>query len=231
MLSYDMPYFRYSRGSLLACWYQMFSHFNLVEDLKINPLSLQNFLLDVSRMYQRVPFHNMTHAFNVSHVCFYILCNIKNKTQLTTNILQLNQTFRKQRFSNQSYSKELPQLIDSSLVSSMDILSLLLACLAHDLDHPGLANTYFQKAKDYRALTVNNNSILENYHLHCLFKLVDKHDLFHNFSGDSEKYIRGTIQEIILCTDMQKHFAMISEVDGLISKFQTIYQNDEQHPF
>lgn len=50
---------------------------------------------------------------------------------------------------------------------------MILACIGHDLDHPGLGNSYFQKAKDNRALTVNNSSILENYHLYILMGVIE----------------------------------------------------------
>ena len=57
-------------------------------------------------------------------------------------------------------------LIKESTFTDLDILAMILACIGHDLDHPGLGNTYFMKAKEYRAIAVNNTSVLENYHLY-----------------------------------------------------------------
>lgn len=74
IMNYDMPYFDYNRGTLIDCWYRMFQHFDLLDKFKISQQSMQGFLLEVCRKYQRVPFHNMTHAFNVTHVCFYVIC-------------------------------------------------------------------------------------------------------------------------------------------------------------
>ena len=195
MLGYDMQYFKYNRGTLLDCWYGMFQQFDLIEKFKINPLKMQQFLAEVCRKYQRVPFHNMTHAFNVTHACFYVICQIRRKEQ-TNNILDIEQSPHTSRNS----------LLKESFLTDLNIFSLLIASLGHDLDHPGLGNTYFQKARDYRAITVNNASILEHYHLHCLMGLLEKTNLLSSFNYEQAKEVRETIQEIILSTDMTLHF-------------------------
>lgn len=57
----------------------MFEHFGFIEKFGINKVNLQKFLLEVCRKYRRVPFHNMTHAFNVSHACFFVILVIKRE--------------------------------------------------------------------------------------------------------------------------------------------------------
>ena len=79
MLEIDMPYFKYNRGTLLTCWYRMFQFFELIEKFQIKQQNLQKFLVEVCRKYRRVPFHNMTHAFNVTHTCFYIILQLKKE--------------------------------------------------------------------------------------------------------------------------------------------------------
>lgn len=64
-----------------------------------------------------VPFHNMTHAFNVTHVCYWVLKSGDDE----------NSVFYKS-------------------FTMLDKLSMILACIGHDLYHPGLANTYFVKS-------------------------------------------------------------------------------------
>ena len=62
---------------------------------------------------------------------------------------------------------------DSSFEDA-DKLALLLACIGHDLNHPGLGNTYFQKANHSISQTVNGKSVLENFHCYTLFRLFDE---------------------------------------------------------
>ena len=69
--------------------------------------------------------------------------------------------------------KKSKSLIKESIFTDLDILAMILAFIGHDLDHPGLGNTYFMKAKEVRATSVNNTSILENYHNYMLMQLID----------------------------------------------------------
>lgn len=73
-------------------------------------------------------------------------------------------------------------LIKESIFTDLDILAMIISCIGHDLDHPGLGNTYFMKAKEARASTVNNTSILENYHLYVLNNLIDQTNLLSGLS-------------------------------------------------
>lgn len=74
-----MDYFSYDRATLIRLWFMMFEHFDLINKLNINPKNLGNFLVDVSQKYNRLPFHNMTHAFNVTHITFYILSQLQKE--------------------------------------------------------------------------------------------------------------------------------------------------------
>ena len=164
MLDIDMPYLKYNRGTLMHCWFRMFQYFDLIEKFQIDQQNLQKFLVEVSKKYRRVPFHNMTHAFNVTHVCFYIIMILKKESPLTATNADLEESPQPPPSNS---------LIKQSLLSDLDVLIMILACIGHDLDHPGLGNSYFQKAKDNRALTVNNSSILENYHLYILMGIIE----------------------------------------------------------
>ncbi len=62
-------------------------------------------------------------------------------------------------------------------VSDLECYALLLAALAHDLEHPGVNNAYLIKSKDPLAITYNDLSVLENRHAACLFELVARYVL------------------------------------------------------
>lgn len=49
--------------------------------------------------------------------------------------------------------------------NDIDIFSILLASLAHDFKHPGGNNLYQINAKTQLALTYNDASVLENFHV------------------------------------------------------------------
>ena len=75
-------------------------------------------------------------------------------------------------------------LIKETTFTDLDVLAMILACIGHDLDHPGLGNSYFTKAKEYKSSSVNGSSVLENYHLYLLLNLIDQTNLLKNLSFD-----------------------------------------------
>ena len=97
-------------------------------------------------------------------------------------------------------------LLKESLFTDLDILAMIIACIGHDLDHPGLGNSYFQKAKEARAVACNNSSILENYHLYTLNSLIDQTNLLSGLSYEQMQQVKDTMKSIIMATDMSVHF-------------------------
>ena len=72
----------------------------------------------------------MTHAFNVTHITFYILQGFSVEAK------------RNEKDKASSKESGHDPILTRSLFSDLDILSMLLAALGHDLDHPGLPNGY-----------------------------------------------------------------------------------------
>ena len=56
----------------------------------------------------------------------------------------------------------------------LDLLSIIIAGLGHDIGHPGLTNTYHINGSTDMAITYNNISVLENFHASTLFKTIRK---------------------------------------------------------
>lgn len=54
----------------------------------------------------------------------------------------------------------------------LDILSLLLCALCHDVDHPGVNNAYETNAITDLAVIYNDQSVLENHHAAVMFELL-----------------------------------------------------------
>jgi hypothetical protein len=90
----------------------------------------------------------MTHAFNVTHVMYWIICCGPNESYLKTKAF-----------------------------TDLDKLAMLIACIGHDLNHPGLGNTYFQKSNHVLSQVVNGRSVLEHFHCYTLFQILNKTQL------------------------------------------------------
>jgi alkylhydroperoxidase family enzyme len=59
-------------------------------------------------------------------------------------------------------------------LQEVDVLSLLVAGLCHDLGHDGLTNGYHVNAMSERAVRYSDVSVQENYHAAETFKLMQR---------------------------------------------------------
>ncbi len=100
--------------------------------------------------------------------------------------------------------------------NAMDIFSIHTAGLVHDFKHPGLNNNYFLNTRGDLAITYNDKSVLENFHVSETFKVLlkDEHNIFNNLNLDEFKDMRKRMIEAILATDMSFHFKSVSILKG-----------------
>ena len=57
-------------------------------------------------------------------------------------------------------------------ITQVEKFALMIAALSHDLDHPGVSNAFLVNAKDTLATVYNDNSVLENSHIACLYSII-----------------------------------------------------------
>ena len=102
--------------------------------------------------------------------------------------------------------------------SMLDILSILIASLGHDIGHPGLTNNFQINSCSDMALTYNDISCLENYHASKLFRVVrsDANNIFEKLSVLDYKSFRKRIISMILATDMANHGKVMSMIKARI---------------
>ena len=113
-------------------------------------------------------------------------------------------------------------------LSQLECFALMVAAVAHDVDHPGVNNSYLVSSHHSLALTYNDISVLENKHASTLYAIVnsDKEaDIFEKLDHDSWIQVRKLIIDAIMHTDMTKHFPMMSRLEMMIQLRAT---NDEQ---
>jgi cAMP-specific phosphodiesterase 4 len=101
-------------------------------------------------------------------------------------------------------------------LTPIECYAVMIAALAHDMDHPGVSNAFLINARDSLALAYNDASVLENRHVACLYKLIsDKPeiDVFKNLDAPTWKEVRRMVIAAILHTDMTQHFPMVSKLE------------------
>ena len=104
---------------------------------------------------------------------------------------------------------------------AIDLLSIIIAALGHDLGHPGLTNTFQINASSEMAITYNDSSCLENFHLAKLFTTLrkDETNIFEKLSSQDYKKIRKKMISEILATDMAIHGKVLNNIRSKIPDY------------
>ena len=192
--SISINYYKYDRQTLLKCSEQLFDNLDIIDSIGVCRDKLKKFLHKVCCRYNQVPFHNFTHAFNVTHVCYWVV-------------------------SQQS------GFIKSKL-SKIQLFTLLISCIGHDLNHPGIGPSYYTKLNHSIAQTVNNQSVFEHFHCYTLMRILDETSLLDCFTAQEQAQIKTMMQSVIMSTDMAGHNLLMSELDSLLNS----KTNDDLNP-
>ena len=116
----------------------------------------------------------------------------------------------------------------------LDLLSIFIAALGHDIAHPGLTNNFHINASTELAIIYNDSSCLENYHCSKLFTILKKEEtnIFEKLSVNDYKDIRKRMISEILATDMCCHKKVMTMIQTKIpqiknNKFEFINDDKE----
>lgn len=92
-------------------------------------------------------------------------------------------------------------------------IACLLAALSHDVGHPGLTNRYLIASKHTLSMRYNDISVLENMHCSMLYTLLSEPEcnMLSNIGDDLWKSMRKLIIDMILQTDMSRHFEILGK--------------------
>lgn len=93
------------------------------------------------------------------------------------------------------------------------ILSCFLAAITHDFEHPGKTSDFLIRTEDKLAITYNDTSPLENYHMSSAWRLLmqPKYNFLDRVSASVKKSIRETWIDLVMATDMKKHLGIVSQ--------------------
>eukprot|EP00094_Tigriopus_californicus_P001779 TCALIF_01720-PA protein Name:"Similar to Pde9a High affinity cGMP-specific 3',5'-cyclic phosphodiesterase 9A (Mus musculus)" AED:0.11 eAED:0.11 QI:0/0.85/0.75/0.87/1/1/8/156/331 len=111
------------------------------------------------------------------------------------------------------------ELTLSKYFQPLELAALLTACICHDLDHPGLNNTYQINAKTELARRFRDKSPLENHHAEMASCILDDVNLFQHLSLSQQKEIKEDITFLILSTDMSRHNDILGQFVAIADQF------------
>ncbi|XP_071862597.1 phosphodiesterase 8 isoform X2 [Bombus fervidus] len=106
------------------------------------------------------------------------------------------------------------------ILEPLDEVATLVAAAAHDVDHPGRSSQFLCNSDNKLAILYNDLSVLESHHAALTFKLSlsdDNVNIFKNLERDTYKQLRQTVIDMILATEMTKHFEHLAKFMNICS--------------
>ncbi|KAK4884278.1 hypothetical protein RN001_000549 [Aquatica leii] len=101
-----------------------------------------------------------------------------------------------------------------AIMDPLDEATSLLAACAHDIDHPGKSSAFLSNCDNPLAILYNDSTVLENHHAALTFKLTlgdDRINIFKNLDRETYKIARHNVIDMILATEMTKHFEHLAK--------------------
>ncbi|GAA5978697.1 hypothetical protein JCM11641_006146 [Rhodosporidiobolus odoratus] len=222
MQSWSFNAMAYSSDELLACVGIIFESVRNMEGVEFDLDRFKALLLSLRSAYHaRNGYHNFNHAADVTQACYsflvrmglapplYLLC----EDDYDANFGESRRKWRRNRAVEEGGMGE--------LLRPMDVFALMVACIGHDVGHPGLTNAYMVNANAPVAQIYDNKSILENFHTVTLVHMLRKHNFEYLLGGDFGRRgeqatdFRKILEASILATDMSRHFAILSDITDM----------------
>ncbi|KAL4705560.1 hypothetical protein ACJJTC_006888 [Scirpophaga incertulas] len=101
-----------------------------------------------------------------------------------------------------------------TLLEPLEAAAALIAAAAHDVDHPGTSSAFLCNSRHSLAVLYNDVSVLESHHAALTFKLTlndDRVNIFKNLDRDTYKTARHNVIDMILATEMTKHYEHLAK--------------------
>lgn len=159
------------------------------------------------------------------------------KPEVMCNFLRLVESdYRKENpYHNNIHAADVTQTTFSMLQmggdqyssSRLELFSVLMAAVCHDMGHPGKNNSYEINSHSDLAVIYNDSSVLENMHAARACRLLscepgddaDKMNanILKGMQPPQKDVFRATFTKAILWTDMSQHFAKLAQLKSKIS--------------
>ncbi|GAA6048229.1 hypothetical protein JCM3770_006493 [Rhodotorula araucariae] len=212
----------YSSDELLACVGIIFESVRNMEGVEFDLHRFKLLLLSLRSAYHaRNGYHNFNHAADVTQACYSFLVRMGLAPPLfllceddyDANLGEGRRKWRRNRAVEEGGMGE--------LLRPMDVFALMVACIGHDVGHPGLTNAYMVNARAPVAQIYDDKSILENFHTVTLTHMLRRHGFDYllggdfGYLGDQATPFRKIVEASILATDMSRHFAFVSQITDM----------------
>ncbi|XP_049296477.1 high affinity cAMP-specific and IBMX-insensitive 3',5'-cyclic phosphodiesterase 8 isoform X6 [Anopheles funestus] len=181
---------------LVCLGLELFRRFDVYNTFNCDEMTFKLWLIEMEKHYHSEnTYHNSTHAADVMQATAVYLQQLSNR--------------------------------EIKIMDRMDEATALIAAATHDIDHPGRSSAFLCNSDSSLALLYNDICVLESHHAATTFRLTladDKINIFKNLDRDMYKLARSIIVDMILATEMTRHFEHLAK---FVSVFGTDVESKE----
>ncbi|XP_019855662.1 PREDICTED: cGMP-dependent 3',5'-cyclic phosphodiesterase-like isoform X2 [Amphimedon queenslandica] len=125
-----------------------------------------------------------------------------------------------------SLIKNCPKLRD--MLTDLEVLTLFIGCLCHDLDHRGTNNAFQESSNSLLAsLYSSQGSVMEHHHFSQTICILNSNgcQIFNNLTSDEYREALDLLYDVILATDICTHLSIVPKLEDLV---ETGYDKSNQ---
>lgn len=167
--------------------------------------------------------------------------------QVTNFIRLIEKSYIDNPYHNKTHAADVLQTLHALLqmngkefaTGQVQLFSILISAVVHDVAHPGKNNTFQVNAKTDLTVTYNDRSVLENLHASKTFDILLNAEQYKETAGDIDILsgltkeeslsVRKNVIGSVLHTDMTKHFKTLSYIKGLGTDPKTLTEEKRWH--
>lgn len=116
-----------------------------------------------------------------------------------------------------------------TVLTSLELFSMLVAATGHDTNHNGFNNVYNEKAQTPLGILFKENSVMETHHCTQIIEILtnENFNLMHSLNLSDTNKMWTIIIKLILATDMAHHFNMVKKMGEVLDN--GLDWNDNEH--
>lgn len=113
-------------------------------------------------------------------------------------------------------------------VTKFEAMMAVVAAMAHDLDHPGVNQTFLVATANHLAALYQNTSVLEMHHWRYGVGLMQESGLFSHFSSTQWATALWQFRSLILATDITRQQEFLIKFRRMIDEQESAYESNLQ---
>ncbi|GJQ80088.1 hypothetical protein Trydic_g19371 [Trypoxylus dichotomus] len=194
-----------------------------------NPRAIQQYSWYVS----------LEHLENTPQIAVHMIMNIgrdaMNKPEVVKLVLTLRRFYRNVGYHNWEHGFNVCHCMYNLLLRNSDRFThserkaLMIATLAHDVDHGGVTNNFLVTSNDVM-WSLYEDSPWESHHYFVLMQMLMEIHVFQDITPEDFKFVSGVMKHAILSTDLAFYFRVRQKLMPIVNDGEFTW-DDHDHKY